>query len=174
LGIEMSVHAAARARSLGLDVRTGTIDEALQPTDGPFEAAVMLDVVEHLAEPHAVLRRLAASMVPGGVLMLTTGDWSSWLARRMGPRWRLMTPPQHLFFFDAKTLGTMLRHAGFEVVSVEHPWKRVPVSLGAYQAARLLGLGSGAGSRWLEALKSLPVGIPVNLFDAMRVLAVRR
>ena len=132
-----------------------------------------LDVVEHLTDPRAVIERMAAALVPGGVLMLTTGDWSSWLAQRMGARWRLMTPPQHLFFFDAKTLGTMLRHAGFEVVSVDHPWKSVPVSLGAYQAARLLGLGSGAGSSLLEALKSLPVGIPVNLFDAMRVVATR-
>ena len=46
----------------------------------------------------------------------------------------------------------------------EHPWKTVPLSLVAFQLGRMLGLG---GSRRKTASR---IGIPLNLFDAMRVV----
>jgi len=50
------------------------------------------------------------------------------------------------------------------VEHVDHPWKIVQASLIAFQLRRRLGLrpaGVGAASR---------IGVPVNLFDAMRVV----
>jgi hypothetical protein len=50
-------------------------------------------------------------------------------------------------------------------VECAKPWKFVPLGLAVYQAGRRFGLRL----RWLERLNGL--GIPVNLFDTMRVLA---
>src|SRR5262249_6780031 len=131
---------------------------------GPFDVAVMLDCIEHLSDPAAMVADVGRMLTPGGLLLITTGDWGSWLARALGPRPRLMTPPQHLFYFSRATLPALLERLGFTVVRCDRPWKFVPLGLAAYQ------VGSRLGVR-LRALESIPLGLPVNLFDTIRVLA---
>ena len=71
----------------------------------PFDIVVMLDVIEHLTNPGQLLSELYSHTRPGSLLVLTTGDFGSIMARAMGKQWRLMTPPQHLWYFttDAMT-----------------------------------------------------------------------
>ena len=76
-----------------------------------------------------------------------------------------MTPPQHLWFFTPASLSILAGRLGLEIVSIEHPTKIVPLSLIGYQIRRGLGLRQTAGERIAPEL-----GIPVNLFDAMRVM----
>jgi len=165
-GIEVSDHARQSCLDRGLDVVRHVTPEELVDR-GPFDAAVMLDVIEHLADPESVLEQLHASMRPGGHLLITTGDYGSLLARVMGRRWRLMTPPQHLWFFTPHTLTTLLEQRGFRVHVLDHPRKLVPLELVAYQASRYL--------RAQRLVRRFPLrgSIPVNLFDAMRVVAER-
>jgi hypothetical protein len=51
---------------------------------------------------------------------------------------------------------------GFSMEHVDHPWKIVPASLMAFQLRRMLGMRPASTASRL--------GIPVNLFDAMRVV----
>jgi len=167
VGVELAEGAARAGRARGLDVRAGEYDAEMARAIGPVNAAVMLDVIEHLEDPFAVVRRVHEQLAPGGHLLLTTGDFGSLLGRATAKRWRLMTPPEHLFFFTARALGHLLERAGFVVVDVAYPWKLVPVGLVVHQLATKLGLGAPA--------PRLPdVGIPLNLFDAMRVLAKKQ
>jgi len=169
VGIEVSSSAVRHCRTSGLDVRHGTLEDIASSGDlGQFDAIVMLDVIEHLERPLQTLQRLRGLARPQAVLMITTGDWHSAVARAMGRRWRLMTPPQHLFFFSNATLGSLLVRAGFTPETWTHPWKTVPVGLVAYQLARRCGLDLPIG----ESLYR--VGVPVNLFDALRVIARAR
>jgi SAM-dependent methyltransferase len=163
-GVEVSDAARQDCISRGLAVERALTPE-LVAAHGPFDVAVMLDVIEHLSDPAALLADLRRSMRSGGRLLLTTGDFSAPLARLFGRRWRLMTPPQHLWFFSPVTLGSLLSRTGFRIASVEHPAKIVPLSLIAFQAARLLGASVPVWAR------RVPGGIPINLFDAMRVVA---
>jgi len=156
-GVEISDAARAACESRGHAVAR---DLAGVAERGPFDAAVMLDVVEHLERPDEVIGELGRALKPGASLLLTTGDFGSPVARLLGKRWRLMTPPQHLWFFSPKTLGALLERAGFRVQSVAHPWKWVPAQLIVYQATR--------GRR-----VRVPGSVPLNLFDAMRVVAIR-
>ena len=165
-GIEYAEAAAQACRIRGLDVVSGVVTES--SLDGLYDAIVGLDVIEHVPEPDDTVRTLARHMRPGAALVMTTGDWDSWLARATGARWRLMTPPQHLSFFTPAAMRTMLQRAGLEVVSLTHPWKRVPASLIAYQLQRMIGLTP----RPLAGLRRF--ALPVNLWDAMRVIAVKR
>ncbi len=129
----------------------------------------MLDVIEHLPEPADTLADCARALEPGGVLVLTTGDFGSMLARATGRSWRLMTPPQHLWFFTVDSIRRLAARLGLEVVEIAHPWKIAPLSLIFYQIGRALGVqrasagGSGASR----------LGVPVNLFDAMRIVLRR-
>jgi SAM-dependent methyltransferase len=164
-GIEISDAARTAAIARGHDVARELSPEFLAAR-GPFDAAVLLDVVEHMQDPGAVLAELHRAMRPGARLYLTTGDFASAIARVMGKRWRLMTPPQHLWFFSPATIRALLARHGFRVEAIDHPWKRVPLALMAYQAARYVG-----GQALVRRLP-LPGALPVNLFDAMRVVAV--
>jgi SAM-dependent methyltransferase len=165
-GIEISDAARAAAIGRGHDVARDLTPEFLAAR-GPFDAAVMLDVVEHMQDPGAALAALHRAMRPGARLVLTTGDFGSAIARAMGKHWRLMTPPQHLWFFSPATVRALLGRHGFRVEAIAHPWKHVPLALMAYQAARYVG--------GQALVRRLPIrgAIPVNLFDAMRVTAIR-
>jgi 2-polyprenyl-3-methyl-5-hydroxy-6-metoxy-1,4-benzoquinol methylase len=72
-GIEVAADAAAYCRREGLAVVTGTVDIVDRIGGGPFDAIVLLDVIEHLPDPHAAITALAPALAPGGVIVLTTG-----------------------------------------------------------------------------------------------------
>ena len=167
-GIEVSAAAVEYCRGRGLDVDLGSLSGDYLAAHGPFDAVVMMDVIEHLETPAEAVESIAAAMSPGGALMITTGDWEAALAKLMGRRWRLMTPPQHLWFFSARNLGHLLSRVGFEIVECTRPWKRVPLGLALYQLTRRLGLPE-ARQRLLHRIQ-----VPLNLFDTVRVIAKRR
>ena len=77
-----------------------------------------------------------------------------------------MTPPQHLWYFTRDSITRLAAAAGLEVSQISHPWKRVPISLIVQLISRYTGLELPG-----SALTSLSkVGLPVNLFDAMRIV----
>jgi SAM-dependent methyltransferase len=163
-GIELAADAAAHGRRNGLEVLSGVADETTLGAVGTVDAIVLLDVIEHLPDPHGTLSLCVRHLDPGGILVLTTGDFGSLAARLAGPRWRLMTPPQHLWFFTQESMRRLADLLGLRIESIDHPSKIVPFSLILYQLRRMLGLpvrADGATSR---------IGLPVNLFDAMRVV----
>lgn len=166
-GLEVSESAVEYCRSHGLDVHCDTVNAETIHNYGSFEAVVMLDVIEHLPDPGETIRLLSSVMTSGACLMLTTGDWGTLLARLTGKNWRLMTPPQHLYFFTRASITRLLNDNGLEVIKFEHPWKHVPLGLAMYQLRRA-GLP-------LPTSKSLnQLALPVNLFDAMRVIARKK
>jgi SAM-dependent methyltransferase len=149
VGVDVSPAALAFCSERGLKASHPS-DSAWQ-TAGPYDVVVMLDCIEHLKDPEAVLESVRRVTKPDALLLLTTGDWDSLYARVARTHWRLMTPPQHLY----------------HVIDASHPWKVVPIGLMAYQLASRLGFGA-------PRLRHLnEVGLPVNLFDAIRVVATR-
>jgi SAM-dependent methyltransferase len=164
-GIELADDAAAYCRRQGLAVAAGTADD-IERGGGPFDVIVLLDVIEHLPDPQATMRALAHALAPGGVIVLTTGDFASLAARALGSAWRLMTPPQHLWFFTASSMERLAAGAGLEIASLDRPWKIVPLSLVAYHLGRMAGIR--------VKLPASRVGLPINLFDAMRVVLRRK
>jgi SAM-dependent methyltransferase len=169
-GIEISQAAVDFCHESGLsEVECGPAKSETIRRLGPYNAIVMLDVIEHLPDPSSTLTECAGMLAPGGVLILTTGDFGSAFARLSGQSWRLMTPPQHLWFFTQRSMERIAQRLGLEIVQIEWPWKIVPLSLIRFQLGRAIGLknrtstGSGASR----------LGVPVNLFDAMRIVLRR-
>jgi 2-polyprenyl-3-methyl-5-hydroxy-6-metoxy-1,4-benzoquinol methylase len=164
-GIELADDAAAHCRRQGLAVETGTAD-MVSRIGGVFDVIVLLDVIEHLPDPQATMTTLAQALAPGGVIVLTTGDFASLPARTLGSAWRLMTPPQHLWFFTPPSMQRLAAGAELEIASLDHPWKIVPLSLVAYHLGRMAGVR--------VKLPASRIGLPINLFDAMRVVLQRK
>jgi SAM-dependent methyltransferase len=163
-GIEIAEDAAAYCRQRGLPVLTGVANEGNLAQLGMMDVIALLDVVEHLPTPHETLALCARHLTPGGLIVITTGDFASLYANLFGARWRLMTPPQHLWYFTRESIRRISRPLGLTIESCDHPWKIVPISLIAFQIRRMLGMRTAGTS------KTSGVGLPVNLFDAMRIV----
>jgi SAM-dependent methyltransferase len=163
-GIEIAEEAAEACRRAGLPVLSGMADEANMAKVGVVDVITLLDVIEHLAQPDETLALCQRQLAPGGLILITTGDFGSFAARLSGARWRLMTPPQHLWFFTRESLRRMAGKLGLSIIHFDHPAKIVPLSLIAFQLRRMLGLPN---SRRAGASR---IGVPVNLFDAMRIV----
>ena len=163
-GIELAAEAATHCRHSGLTVLDGVADEETLRRLPPMDAIVLLDVVEHLPNPKQTLELCARQLNPGGVVLLTTGDFGSLVSRLTGSKWRLMTPPQHLWFFTPGSMQRLAEGAGLKLVSYDHPSKIVPLSLILFQLARMFGMRSA------KLPHTSQIGLPLNLFDAMRVV----
>jgi 2-polyprenyl-3-methyl-5-hydroxy-6-metoxy-1,4-benzoquinol methylase len=129
-----------------------------------MDVITLLDVLEHLPSPHETLALCTRYLSPGGIILITTGDFASPSARAAGARWRLMTPPQHLWYFTLKSVERMAHALGLRIERYDHPWKIVPISLIGFQIRRMLGMRTAGTST------TSGVGLPVNLFDAMRIV----
>ncbi len=163
-GIELADDAVAHCLRKELLVRQGVADRASLEQLGCVDVIVLLDVIEHLPEPQETLDLCSRHLNPGGVIVISTGDFASVLAKFSGAKWRLMTPPQHLWYFTPESMRRMSARIGLSVEHLDHPWKSVPVSLILFQLRRMFGIGGApvtAGSS---------IAVPVNLFDAMRIV----
>src|SRR5690606_6621729 len=120
-GVEISEAAVDFCRSRGLhNVESGNISEGFFSRYGKFDLIFMLDVIEHLDHPAEAVKLLASNLSEGGALVITTGDFSSPVAKLTGKRWRLMTPPQHLWFFTPESMKMLAEHVGLRVQDLRH------------------------------------------------------
>ena len=154
MGVEPSHWAVEHARTrLGLDVHQGTLDD-LPSTAGSFDVVAFNDVIEHVTDPQAMLRRAADFLRPGGILYLITPDIGSLSARILRGRWWGLRPA-HLYYFSAETLTRMLRQAGLE-----------PVLLRSY--GRIFTYGY-----WLSRIRSYPALVYRSAATVIRRLEIQ-
>jgi 2-polyprenyl-3-methyl-5-hydroxy-6-metoxy-1,4-benzoquinol methylase len=139
MGLEISRHAARHARGLGLEVLEVPLEAFEVPPDGRFDAIVLADVIEHLADPQAALDRCVELLRPGGVLCVVTPDPSSPVARLAGSRWWGFLPA-HTFLLPRRTLRELLSARGL-VLLAEAPLVRT-FSLGYWMSGMAERLGS--------------------------------
>ncbi|HWF53350.1 MAG TPA: class I SAM-dependent methyltransferase [Solirubrobacteraceae bacterium] len=149
LGVEPSAFAAGYARDrLGLTVVQGELLEAELPA-GAFHAITLGDVIEHVTDPLAALRRIDALLAPGGVVWLALPDAGSRMARALGRRWWSVIPT-HVQYFTRGSIAALLRRGGFEPVEVTTAPKAFTVRyylerIGGYSPPLARGLVTAAG-----------------------------
>ena len=66
--------------------------------------------------------------------------------------------------FTQESVRRLATGLGLAVEHLDHPWKIVPASLIVFQLRRMLGL------RGESVTAAKRIGVPVNLFDAMRIV----
>ena len=161
-GVDVSDFAVQAARAKGLDVECSSVEDS-KIICPPYDVVAMFDAIEHLRHPARTLAQIHSLLSANGYVFVTTGDARSRVARLFGKHWRLMTPPQHLWFFDRRTIVALLERLHFRVLDVRYLWRRVPLSLAWYQLfrGRLGAMPLGLGS----------IVLPVNLYDTMTIVA---
>ncbi|MDH4064758.1 MAG: class I SAM-dependent methyltransferase, partial [Acidobacteriota bacterium] len=107
---------------LGADVaRQGTLRSSRMP-DQAFDVVVMADVLEHTRQPLEELCEVWRVLRPGGWLFLAVPSLDSWSAQLLRERW-MEFKLEHMYFFDRRTLSSILFRAGFHEVSITAGWK---------------------------------------------------
>src|SRR4029077_6181874 len=76
-GIELAADAVEHGRRAGLNVVQGMADEATLRQFGHMDVIVLLDVIEHLPDPRETLALCHRQLKPGGIVVITTGDFRS-------------------------------------------------------------------------------------------------
>ena len=168
-GLEICDEAVIDCQSRGLkEVRQGAVSEETLQAFPMVDVLVLLDVIEHLPQPDKALEEAVKKLLPGGKLLITTGDFSSLCSKIMGRNWRLMTPPQHLWYFTPESIKALGQKLGLEVIYVDHPFKKVPLGLILYQIFRYVKINPSLPN-WIHK-----IGLRVNLFDAMRIVLCKK
>lgn len=70
-----------------------------------FDVVTLIEVIEHLPDPTRVLSQAVKWLRPGGFLYVTTPNVHS-LNHRLGPRWSIFCPPEHLTIWSPRGLRT--------------------------------------------------------------------
>jgi SAM-dependent methyltransferase len=140
---ELNPAAAAVAAARGLEVHAGPFEGYARRLS--FDCVCFLDVLEHLPDPLAALRKARALLKPGGYVLLVVpnvGHWSV-VGELLGGDFTYLPAgilcATHLRFFTRRSLEALLREAGFEVVR----WRDHP---GPPPAAFLERLAAGSGA----------------------------
>ena len=141
VGIEHDGEAAQRARAVLDTVLVGDADERLAElatAGATFDLVLCGDVLEHLVDPWATLRRIRALCPAGNVLVsLPNVAHVSTLVSLLGSYWpyrdRGIFDRTHLRFFGRRNLPELFGPAGFRLVEVRtrhrvferpHPWNQ--------------------------------------------------
>jgi SAM-dependent methyltransferase len=80
--------------------------------DARFDVISMIEVLEHLPTPLETIRLVSRLLKPGGMLLLTTGNMDSPIARRQGINYRYCAPEIHVSLFTPRSLRRIYRRAG--------------------------------------------------------------
>jgi len=174
-GIEISAYAADFGRSRGLDIETGTIHTATFEKES-FDLVTMWDILEHVPDPALDIGKACSLLKPGGLLAINTPDSGSRFAKLRGPSWHLLVPPEHIFYFNRKSLKLLLDRNGLEILEVGCIGKRFTLE---YLVHMLLRKQKQAVRQTLlhfferhQSVGRFPISI--NLRDNMYLLAKKK
>ncbi|WP_310468849.1 bifunctional 2-polyprenyl-6-hydroxyphenol methylase/3-demethylubiquinol 3-O-methyltransferase UbiG [Sphingomonas sp.] len=116
--------AAARDHAAGQGLSIDYRAAAVEDVQGKFDLVTSLEVIEHVADPQAFVAALAARLVPGGLMILSTPNrtaWSKLLTITLAEGTGRIPKGTHDFdaFIPPEQLKQMLAAAGLKCCDVE-------------------------------------------------------
>jgi SAM-dependent methyltransferase len=128
-----------------------------------FDVINMTYVIEHLKQPRLVMEKVISWLKPNGLLLVSSPNWQSPMARIYREFFRLNDPCQHINLWDPSTLTEFLEDIGVAVNKRYFPYFRTEYFCG-YELSRLV-------TNTLIRLL-LPVLVRVGIYpDSSRVIS---
>lgn len=167
VGVEPSKYLVDSARRTnGVQLLQGTFPHpALSGRE--FDLVYLVDIIEHVTDPVALLACSARALAPGGVMVVITPDVSSLAARLLGRRWwhfRLA----HVGYFNAQSMNEAARRAGLAIRSTVRARWVFPVRYLAERVSVYLPIGpvNRAAEKFTPLCRLYDCVIPLNLHDS--------
>jgi SAM-dependent methyltransferase len=95
-------------------------DHMAEIPDESYDVISMIEVLEHIPSGREVLRLIARLLKPGGLLLLTTGNLSSTMARREGLDYGYCLSEIHISLYDPQSLTSSYQDAGLDPLYVQY------------------------------------------------------
>jgi len=169
------VEPAAAGRELA-ERRSGLrLAPNMDKLSGGFDAATLLDVLEHAPDVVGLLRQTARKLRPGGIVALTTPNVAALGRRLFGRRWRFLDVAQHVVLLGPKSARLALAQAGLDVLEMTTRMSAAAFVEGLSHA-KVTKPVAGRHARALGGLKRL-VDRASSLFflgDTLEVIACKR
>jgi SAM-dependent methyltransferase len=171
-GVEVGEATAEAARSRGLDVHTGTLEQTLpELAEQRFDLITFWDVLEHLRDPRRELAQAMELLSPHGIVAATFPNVEGWypratyrlLARRTGV-WEYPELPLHLYDFSPATARRLFERAGYSVVALH----TIATPFQFYRETSLSRERIGSGLR-ARALRLVFEGLRVAVYPSARL-----
>lgn len=170
-GAEISGYAARLAREKGHYIFVGRLEASQIKNE--YDVVTMWDVLEHLDSPKIDLKTINIMLKEGGLVAINTIDQESFWARIWGKRWQAIIPPEHLFYYSAKSLKILLAESGFKILMIKKIGKSFSLSyifkiLYNWQGLEIWNkLSNYFGSRFWRRF-ALPINLKDNIFVVAR------
>ncbi len=99
------------------NIRLESLDQSITYNANFFDVITLWDLIEHLRNPFNSLKEIYRVMKPGGLLVMWTPNVKN--AIFLKEKWTGYKILQHLYFFSGDSLKSMLKKAGFEIISLK-------------------------------------------------------
>ena len=118
-GVELSDWAIdyAKSRLCINNIFHGILKDVHYP-DNYFDAIILKDVIEHIADPKDTLIEIRRILKPKGILCINTPDIGSFVSKLLKAQWWRVNQ-FHLYYFNRKTLYKMLEVSGFKPIKTK-------------------------------------------------------
>ena len=114
VGTEFSLEGAEIARATGAEVFVGGIEQI--SAERKFDTVLAVQVIEHVYQPLAFVKQLINHTQRGGHIIIATPDIGGVLRKAMGRHWPSFKVPEHVGYFDFRTLSGLMEKAGLSDV----------------------------------------------------------
>jgi len=157
IGTEYSCQAIEQARKRADHIYEGGIDQI--PANDRFDCIIAIQVLEHIYQPKSFMKDLYKHLKPGGKIVIVTPDMGCLWRRFMGHRWPAFKIPEHVLYFNRRTLGKLMGEVGFaNIKSLPYP-HAFPLFLVAARLSISLPSVLGRFVVWIPAATLAMVGV---------------
>ncbi len=119
LGIDISQEAVAICQKKTLNCQMADLINLSRNSQQKFSVITFFQVIEHLKNPLDYLKAAKKLLKKNGILLITTPNNSSPLRSLFGPKWSVYNTPSHYYFYSKKSLGRLLKMAGFDKFEIK-------------------------------------------------------
>ncbi len=134
VGIDVSTYAIEKARKYlpGVTFMCKRIEEA--EIHEQFDIIMLWDVLEHVSHPFDVFTKAVSWLAPGGKIVISTPDPTSWIMRCSGWHWSEFRSGEHLCFISHAWCEWAAKKTGIALSLWDRPIKRFTIE---HAASRL-------------------------------------
>lgn len=117
--VDIDEKASSIAIENGHNYFEGTIEAFT--TEKKFHLILMLNLIEHVADPLALLKKAQTLLAPGGIILIKTPNTDSWDARLYKKSyWGGLHCPRHWIIFSANSFKILLQPTGLRIKKLNY------------------------------------------------------
>ncbi|WP_292426077.1 methyltransferase domain-containing protein [Methanoregula sp.] len=118
IALDISDSCVTACKNAGLSAQKGTISD-IDP--GNLDLICMNDLIEHVFAPADQLAECRKALKSGGFIAIATPNGEGFDFKILKEKTKNITPPEHLNYFNPRSMKLLLEKAGFTPIVVETP-----------------------------------------------------